>query len=185
MIYDAASAGNALSFHAITPQVISTSSVVSLAAGAIVPTVSATGGATDYVVNAFIDLWFRAQAFTWPSTAYFALFTTAPTNAGGGVEVNVGAYARVSTPFSLAGISGTQSAGSTVASSGTGGVISNNFSLAFPTPTADWGTIVAEGVFDSVSAGNLLFWNTIASRSVLDGSDPQTHAPGSWSITVA
>lgn len=187
VLYDASSGGNALSYHPLaTPQVIGSGAPVSLAAGALSCSVSLAGGATDYTVNKFIDLWFRAQAFTWPANAFFALFTAAPTNAGGGTEVNVGNYARVSTPFSLTGFSGTQSAGSTAASSGTSGRISNNFALAYATPDVDWGTITHEGVFDASSAGNLLFWNVLdAAHTVLAGSSPLTHAAGSWYIDVA
>lgn len=185
VLFDAVTSGHVLSYHPISALVIGSGVPVSLAAGAIVCTVALAGGTSDYLSNKFIDLWFRNQAFTFPANAFFALFTVAPNNAGGGTEVNGASYSRVSTPFSLAGFSGTQGAGTTVASTGTGGVITNNFSLAFPQPAEPWGTILAEGVYDALSAGNLLFWNTIASRSVLAGSSPQTHAPGSWSITVA
>ena len=51
---------------------------------------------------------------------------------------------------------------STVASSGTGGRISNNATLAYPSPTASWGTVSHEGLFDAASAGNLIFWAALS-----------------------
>lgn len=184
-IHSALTGGSLLSFHPITPIVIGSGVPVSIAAGLIVCLISSTPGASDYLVNNFIDIWFRAQAFTFPTNGFFALFTTAPSDAGGGVEVNVGDYSRPSIPFSLLGFSGTQSAGSVVASTGTGGVISNNLAISFSQPTAPQGTIVAEGVYDAPIGGNLLWWNSIPSRSILAGSSPQTHAPATWSITIA
>jgi|SRR6185369_17027901 len=172
VLYD--NSGNALSYHALrSPQVIGSSASVVIPIGGISATVSLSGGATNYTVNKFIDLWFRGQAFSWPAIGYFALFTTAPSNAGGGVEVSGGAYVRQSINFDTTDLSATA------------GVISNNVSIAFPTPTAAWGTIGDEGVFDSLSGGNLLFWNPLDEpRTVLTGSSPQTHAVGSWSIAV-
>lgn len=188
-IHSALTGGTVLSYHPISAIVVGTGTV-SLPAGAIVCTVGLAGGTSDYTANKFIDLWFRAQAFTWPTNAFFALFTTSPSNAGGGVEVNGASYSRVSTPFSLLGFSNTLAAGTTTAavgSGGTSGIISNNFALAFPTPLEPWGSPDSEGVFDSLTGGNLLFWNPLdgGARSVVAGSSPQTHAAGTWKITVA
>jgi len=189
-IHDAVTGGNVLSFHPITAIVIGSGAPVSLAAGAIVCTVGLAGGTSDYLSNKFIDLWFRGQAYTFPANAYFALFTTAPTNAGGGVEVNGPSYSRQSIPFSLLGFSNTAAAGTTTAavgSGGTGGVISNNIVIAFPTPGESWGSPNSEGVFDALTGGNLLFWNLLngGARSVAAASSPQTHAAGTWTITIA
>lgn len=187
VLYDASSGGNALAYFALSSPIgISTSSVVSLAVGALAASLGLTGGCSDFFANKLIDLFFRAQSYTMPSTLYFGLFTAAPTNAGGGTEVTGGAYARQSLPATLAGISGTQSAGSTSASSGTSGLISNNLVLTWPTPTANWGTITHEAVFDAVSSGNMLFWNALdVPRSVVSASSPQTHGAATWSVTLA
>lgn len=185
VLFNALSGGNAVCYFPITPIVVSSGSAVSIAIGGISFSL-ALAGCTNYLVNKVLDLFFRAQAYTFPTSACFGLFNTAPTNAGGGVEVSGSGYARQSTPFSLAGFSSTVAPADTGASTGTGGIISNNFTVSFPTPLANWGTIEAEGVFDSLAGGNLLFWNMLSpSRSILSGSSPQTHAPGSWSITVA
>ena len=49
---------------------------------------------SDYLENKMVDLIFRGQAYTAP-VIYVALYTAAPSDAGGGTEVSGNAYARV------------------------------------------------------------------------------------------
>ena len=51
---------------------------------------------SDYLEAALLDEIVGKTAYTMP-TAYAALFTVAPSDAGGGTEVSGGSYARVST----------------------------------------------------------------------------------------
>lgn len=90
------------------------------------------------------------QAIFAEPTAYVALFTTAPTadDGTGAVEVSGGGYARVAT-----------SAASWGAASASPPLIANGAAIVFPTATAGWGTIVAAGLYDAASGGNLLFWD--------------------------
>lgn len=83
-------------------------------------------------------------------TAYIGLFITAGTDAGTGfTEVTGGSYARKSTVAADWG-----------AASGTSpSTITNAVTLSFVTATADWGIVVAWGLFDAVSGGNLLCWD--------------------------
>ncbi|MES2500135.1 MAG: hypothetical protein V4570_06350, partial [Pseudomonadota bacterium] len=81
---------------------------------------------TDYAENKVLDAILRAQSLGAPATFYVGLFTSAPSDTGGGTEVSGGSYARVAVTSSLANWSGSQSAGSTSASSGTDGTIENN-----------------------------------------------------------
>lgn len=127
---------------------------------------------SNYLENKIIDWLLRGQAFTPPATVYVALFTSAPSDAGGGTEVSGNAYARVAIASSLANWAGTQSAGSTTASSGTGGTTSNNGAAAFPTPTpAGWGTVTHVGLFDASSGGNLLMWGALSASKVINALD--------------
>ena len=129
-------------------------------------------GKSTYLQNKYIDWFFRAQTFSAPATVYIALFTSAPSDTGGGTEVSGGSYARVSVTSALANWAGTQSAGSTTASTGTAspGVTSNNSAITFPAPTANWGVITSMGIYDASTAGNLLYWaNLTASKTVNNG----------------
>ena len=126
---------------------------------------------TDYLENKLIDHVFRGQTYTPPATRYIGLFTAAPNDAGGGTEVSGGGYARVGVTASLANWAGTQGAGSTTASSGTGGTTSNNVAITFPAPTANWGTVVAFGIFDAPSGGNLLAYGNLTTAKTINNGD--------------
>ena len=137
---------------------------------------------TDFAENKLVDFIFRAQALgitgataaaaTGPATLYVGLFTTTLTDAGGGVEVTGGSYARVAVTSSLTAWAGTQSAGSTTASTGTGGTTSNNGAITFPAPTAAWGVITSHAVFDATTGGNPIFYGALAAPKTVNSGDP-------------
>jgi hypothetical protein len=187
VIYDAITSGNPIAYFPLaTALTVNNGDPVSFAAASVAFTLGVSGGCTDYLANKLIDLIFRGQAYTWPATVYEALFTAAPTNAGGGTEVSGGSYARVALTPSLANISGTQGAGTTVASSGTLGKISNNGALTFPAPSANWGTIVAAGEYDASTVGNLLFYAPLnTSKSILSGASAPVFNAATRSWTLA
>ena len=140
---------------------------------------------TDYLENKIIDWLFRGQSFTPPATIYVGLLTTTCTDSSGGTEVSGGSYARTGVAGSLANFAGTQSAGSTVASSGTGGTTSNNGAVTFPAPTANWGSIVAFGLYDASSAGNLLVCAALTiSKTVNNGDAAPSFAAGALTFQV-
>lgn len=150
---------------------------------------------SNFMENKLIDFLLRAQALgitggtaaagTGPALTYIALFTTAPTDAGGGTEVSGNAYARVPVTSALANWAGTQSAGSTTASTGTSGTTSNNGAVTFPTPTPlDWGTVVAVGIFDALTGGNLLLWGNLSASVPTNTSSPPTFAPGALQFQI-
>lgn len=183
--FDASSGGNCWFWFAITPIVITIGSPnpVQIDAGALEFSLGVSGGMTDYLANKLIDKLWRAQAFSWPATIYGGLFTVAPTSAGGGTEVAGGAYARRSIVPGLTTLASTQ--GNTAASSGTAGRTYNLASLTYPVPTADWGAIVAEGLFDASTTGNLLFGKTLTTpKSVVNGGPAPTHSVNSLGITL-
>ena len=139
---------------------------------------------SDYLENKVVDYIFRAQAFTAPAALYVALYTAAPSDAGGGTEVTGNNYARVNLAPSLANWAGTQAAASTTVSSGTSGTTSNNSTITFPTPSASWGTVIAFGIFDASTAGNLLFYGTLTVSKTINSGDTVTFAAASLSIQI-
>jgi len=92
----------------------------------------------------------KAAMFARVTPVYLALFTAVGTDAGTGfTEVSGGSYARVS-----------MAASDWNAASGTSPSSADNANAAaFPTSTADWGTVIAWGIYDAASAGNLLMWD--------------------------
>tara|TARA_B100000676_G_scaffold301096_1_gene347757 strand:+ start:2494 stop:2874 length:381 start_codon:yes stop_codon:yes gene_type:complete len=108
---------------------------------------------SNYLAGEILDDVFSGNAFTPPGTFYLALYTSAPTASGGGTELSGNGYVR-----------------QTVAFTTTAQQSSNTGAVEFPTATADWGTIVAVGVFDASTSGNLLaFGNLTASKSIVSG----------------
>ena len=132
---------------------------------------------TNYLENQMIDWFFRGQTFTPPANFHFALFTVAPTDAGVGTEVTGGRYARVSVARRLASVEGTNAPGSTTPSTGTTGTTSNNSVITFPAPTANWGSIVAMGVFDAATGGNLLLYGNLTQPKTVNNGDAAPSFP--------
>lgn len=54
---------------------------------------------SDYLENKVLDHVYRNVAYTAPTGTYLALYTVAPTDAGGGTEVTGGGYARQAITF--------------------------------------------------------------------------------------
>ena len=121
---------------------------------------------SDYLENAILNHVFRNSALTSPTNVYLALYTVAPTDAGGGTEVSGGGYARQAITFGAA----------------SGGAISNTAAVQFTASGANFGTIVAVGIFDALSGGNLLAWDAISSAVINDG-DTIDFAIGDIDIT--
>lgn len=108
---------------------------------------------SDYLENRILEHIFRAQASAAPVAVYLALFTAVPNDAGGGTEVTGGGYARQPITFGPA----------------SGGAISNTAAITFTASGAAFGTIVAVGLFDAATGGNMLAWDEIASATIGDG----------------
>lgn len=108
---------------------------------------------SDYAENAILNHVFRNVALTSPAAVYLALYTTAPTDAGGGTEVSGGGYARQAITFGAPA----------------SGVISNTSAVSLTATGANFGTITAVGVFDAASGGNLVAWDGIVSATINDG----------------
>ena len=99
---------------------------------------------------------------------YIALFTGAPGETGGGVEVSGGSYARVqynpadaNWALPVAG----------------NGVTSNLLPVTFPDPTGAWGNCTHWGMVDALTGGNLLKYAALTT--------PANIAPPATNITFA
>ena len=112
---------------------------------------------SDYTENRVLDHLFRAVASTAPAAVYLALFTVAPTDAGGGTQVSTGGYARQAITFGAA----------------SGGAIANTVAVSFTAAGAAYGAVIAVGIFDALTVGNMLAWAPITSATVNDGDTLQ------------
>jgi hypothetical protein len=143
-----------------------------------------TAQASDYLENLIVDHLFRTRTFTKPSALWVALFTAAPTDAGGGTEVTGGSYARVNLAPLDTNWNATQG-GTSGNSSGTGGQTSNAVAITFAAPTANWGTVTHFGLYDASTAGNLLIWDALTTAKTINSGDAApSFAPSALQITV-
>lgn len=126
------------------------------------------GSFSNFLENEVLDHLFTAGAYSRPNT-YVALYTVAPTDAGGGTEVTGGSYARVQV---------------TAWDAASGGATANTNAITFPTATASWGTVVAFGIHDAASAGNLLAWGDLSASKAVGSGDTIEFAAGALDITL-
>ena len=128
-------------------------------------------GFSDYLEDKVLEHVFGGNAFTAPSTLYVALYTVAPSDTGGGTEVSGGAYARQTGTFTVSGTNPTTA--------------SNTAAIEYPTATANYGTVVAVGILDASSSGNLLAYSTLDSSKVVSSGDVFRFNAGDLDITLA
>tara|TARA_R110001592_G_scaffold11258_1_gene56066 strand:- start:6632 stop:7015 length:384 start_codon:yes stop_codon:yes gene_type:complete len=124
-------------------------------------------GFSDYLENKLLLHTFSNTAFTSPSAVYLGLFTSAPTDAGGGTELSGSGYTRKVASFTT-----------------TGAAATNASAVEFPTATGNWGTIVAVGIFDAASSGNFLGWSNLASSRTIETGDVFRFPAGDVDITL-
>ena len=112
---------------------------------------------SNYLEAALLNHVLNSNTFADPAIVYVALFTAAPSDAGGGTEATGGSYARVAMDSSGADLW-------TV----TNGHAENTSDITFPTATASWGTLTHVAIFDASVAGNLLFWGALSASKQVD-----------------
>jgi hypothetical protein len=121
------------------------------------------GSKSDFLENELLDHVLGNAAYTAPATVWVALFTVDPSDSGGGTEVTGGSYARAEV---------TNNATNWPAASG--GAKANGTAITFVEATASWGTVTAFGIFDAVTAGNLLYWAELTVDKTIDSGDTAT-----------
>lgn len=120
-------------------------------------------GFSDYAAQNGLNYIVGKTAVPTLPTVSVALFTAVGVDAGTGfTEVTGGSYARVTT----SGATWNAASGSAPS------VITNNTAITFPTATADWtgagaSPVIAIGLYDAASAGNLLAWDYLGNFSWL------------------
>jgi hypothetical protein len=128
---------------------------------------------SDYTESQVLNHLFGSTTFTKPATRYLALFTAAPSDAGGGTEVSTSgtAYARIN-------------AGNLTVSGTSPTTATNGAALEFATAIAAWGTITHVGIFDASTAGNLLAWAPLTVSRTVNSGDVFRFPAGDLDITL-
>lgn len=119
---------------------------------------------SNYLENEILDHILRNSAYTPAATVYLAAYTVAPTDADSGTEVTGGSYARQAITFNAAA----------------SGLVDNSGVITFPTATANWGEVVAYGIRDALTVGNLLYWGWASTLTYVftAGTDDVLTIPG-------
>lgn len=109
---------------------------------------------SDFLKTNVLNHVLRGVSYSSPATVYLALFTVAPTDAGGGTEVTGGSYSRQTAEFDAPDDD----------------QVVNSDDILFSVASADWGTVVHFALFDASSSGNMLYHAALtASRTILSG----------------
>jgi len=129
-------------------------------------------GKTNYAETKTLDGWFGNTALPSNATLYFALYTVAPGETGGGTEYSGNAYARAAYTNNTSNFPNATAADPSTKS--------NANPITFPTvTTADWTGIVAWAVLDASTSGNMLYFGTFAAtQSVAVGQTASWAASG-------
>ena len=124
------------------------------------------GNLSDYLENKLLDHFLGTTSYTMPTPVYVGLYTVAPSDSSAGTEVSGGSYARQTATFSAA----------------SGGATSNDANIDFTNmPSA---TVVAIGISDALTSGNLLVWGTLTANKSLDAGDTLRIATGDLDISI-
>ena len=131
------------------------------------------GSFSDYLENALLNQLFRGSSYSFPGTLYVGLYTAAPTDAGGGTEVSGNSYARVAV-----------TANTSNWANSTAGATSNSNAITFPQASGSWGTVVALGIFEASTSGNLLAWADLTTNKLVGNGDTPSFAAGDLDVTL-
>jgi len=130
-------------------------------------------GKSDYLENELLDHVFGKGAYSSPAPVWLGLWTVSLSDAATGSksgEVSGGAYARISVPASKW-------------NAASGGSISLASAVSFATATASWGTILAVGVLDASTGGNMLYWGNLSSGEQITSGDVYNFQAGTLIIS--
>lgn len=120
---------------------------------------------STYSINATLNVFLRATAYTTPAAVYTALFNGVP--GGAGVEATGGSYARQATTFAAPAA----------------GAVSNSAALTFTNMPAMTVNYVA--VYDAATVGNLLYYAAATAAKTTNAGDTVTIAISGISVTEA
>lgn len=125
--------------------------------------------ASDYLENKLLDHALATASFTTPTNVYVGLHTGSPLDDNSGAnEVSGNAYTRKVAAFASAA----------------SGSASTNATITFDAATGNWGTISHISIWDSSSAGNLLFHGAVTTSKTIETGDTFQISSGNLTISL-
>lgn len=114
---------------------------------------------SNWLSAALLNATLRNTAFSSPAAVYLALYTSDPTPADTGTEVNGGGYKRMAISFAAPTVeNGKQT-------------VRNTADIEYPIATADWGIVTHIGLRTADTGGNLLWSTPIPSPRLIQSGD--------------
>jgi hypothetical protein len=132
---------------------------------------------SDYLEVALIDHVLRTSTFSKPTAVYVALFTAAPSDAGGGTEVTGGGYARLNL--------GAPADADWTRASSTTGIATNAADWSWTASGANYGTVTHLALMDASTSGNFLFHGALTASKTINDGDTFTISAGNCTITIS
>ncbi|MBM3854275.1 MAG: hypothetical protein FJ399_14135 [Verrucomicrobia bacterium] len=127
---------------------------------------------SNYLRKKTIDHLLGVTPYVAPSEVDFALYTVAPTAAGGGTEVAGNGYARKRVA----------TGGAVFPAASSTGVLTSGSSVDFVAAEGGaWGTIVAVGILDTL--GNLLFFANLTTQKTINDGESLSFRTGDLVFT--
>ena len=108
---------------------------------------------------------------------YMALFTAAPSEAGGGTEASYTGYARVSFRSDV------QANSDQFTVTDGAGTAQNSNDLIFAANAGTAQTVTHFGIMDALTVGTMLFWGPLAASKTIDPTDIPSFPAGTVKIT--
>lgn len=124
---------------------------------------------SNYLEQALINGTLRGTTFTAPTSVFVSLHTADPTDTGTGTEVSGGSYVRQAATFGAP----------------SNGVSTTTADISYPQATASYGTVGFIGIWDAVSAGNMMYHTPLDVSKTIDTGDIFKIAAGSLTVTLA
>ena len=126
---------------------------------------------SDYAEKLLLAWMMTSGTATRPTAWFVALYTAAPSDAGGGTEVSGAGYVRQSVAFDAAATPG--------------GTTSNTADVSFTAAGGDYGTVTHLCIFDASSSGNLLWHGILTAPKAVEDGDTITFSAGNIDLTMA
>lgn len=126
---------------------------------------------SDYAEKLVLDWLVTEGSATRPTAWYVALYTSPPSDSGGGTEVSGFNYSRQAVTFAEA--------------TTPDGTTSNTNTVNFTASGGSFGTITHLGVFDAVSSGNLLWHGALTASKLINDGDTLQFAINDIDLTFA
>lgn len=132
--------------------------------------------ASNYLENKVLDHVLRNTAYTQPGNLFVGLFkNNSLTNLEAGTltdEVSTAGgtlYARKAVTFGAAA----------------SGTATNSATVTFDAAGADWGTVTAIAILDTVTTGNVLFYGNLTTSKLIENGDTMQFVSTNISVSLA